>query len=180
MSPRGKLYVPGAESIVPNLARLTRSAAERPVLIVASADAHQPNDAEFRQWPPHCLAGTPGQRKIPETLLPRRLVIPNSPVELPADPGAWQQIVLEKQELNVFTNPNTEPLLRRLGRPEVVLYGVVTELCVALAAENLLRHDCAVTLVEDATASLDAAKARSLVDRLVRQGARLATTEEIV
>jgi nicotinamidase/pyrazinamidase len=180
LSPGGKLYVPGSEAIVPALQQLTLWAAEHKVLVVASADAHHENDAEFQQWPPHCLVGTTGQQKIPETSLARQFVLPNHRAQIPTDLSAWQQVVLEKQQLDVFTNPNTEPLVEQLGRPDVVLYGVVTELCVAQAARNLLKRGCRVTLVEDAIAALDPAKARALLDDFTRQGARLARTGDIV
>lgn len=179
LSPDGKLYVPGSEATVPTLRRLTQWAAEHRVLVVASADAHEANDPEFEQWPPHCVVGTAGQQKIPETTLPRQLVLPNRRVEIPADLSAWQQVVLEKQQLDVFTNPNTEPLVEQLGRPDVVLYGVVTEICVVRAARNLLRQGCRVTLVEDAMAALDAAKARSCLNELIGQGARITEAREI-
>jgi nicotinamidase/pyrazinamidase len=180
LSPGGKLRVPGAEAIVPALQRLTEWAGEHRVLVVASADAHRENDPEFEQWPPHCMAGTGGQLKIPETSLPRQLVLPNRRVEIPADLSAWQQVVLEKQELDVFTNPNAAPLVEQLGRPDVVLYGVVTELCVIRAARNLVRLGCRVTLVEDAIAALDAAEARDCLDELMGQGARLARAGDVV
>lgn len=180
MSPGGKLYVPGAEAIVPALRSLTEWAAEHGVLVVASADAHHENDPEFQEWPPHCVAGTAGQQKIEETTLPRQLVLPNHRVEIPADLSAWQQVVLEKQELDVFMNPNTEGLVAQLGRPDVVLYGVVTEICVVRAARNLIRQGCRVTLVEDAMAALDAAEARNCLKDLIGQGARLARAYEIV
>lgn len=179
LSPAGKLYVPDSEAIVPNLQRLTRWAAEHAIPVVASACAHLPNDPEFARWPPHCLVGTPGQKKIAETTLAQQLVLPNRQVEIPADLSTWQQIVLEKQELNVFTNPNTDPLLERLGHPSVVLYGVVTELCVALAAKGLLARGCQVMLVQDAVAALDGALAQTVFDELARQGMRLVGTGEI-
>ncbi|MGC2639326.1 MAG: isochorismatase family cysteine hydrolase [Acidobacteriaceae bacterium] len=180
LSPEGKLYVPGSEAIVPTLRRLTQWAAEHRVLVVASADAHHEGDAELRQWPPHCLAGTEGQQKIPETSLPRSLVLPNRLIEIPVNLSSWQQVILEKQQLDVFTNPNTGPLLEQLGRPDVVLYGVVTEFCVAAAASNLLKQGCRVTLVEDAIASLDPAKAGVFLDELIRQGAQLASANALI
>lgn len=180
LSPGEKLYVPGSETIVPALQRLTRWAADNMILVVASVDAHHENDPEFQHWPPHCLVGTEGQQKIRETTLPRQLVLPNHPVTLPADFSGWQQLVVEKQQLDVFTNPNAAPLVERLGRPDIVLYGVVTELCVALAAKNLLRQGCRVTLVEDAIASLEPARARAYVDELIQHGASVASTGEIV
>jgi nicotinamidase/pyrazinamidase len=180
LSSEGKLWVPGSEAIVPALRRLTQWAAEHRVLVVASVDAHHADDPEFQQWPPHCLVGTAGQQKIPETSLPRQFVLPNRLTEIPADLSLGQQVVLEKQHLDVFTNPNTEPLLEQLGHPEVVLYGVVTELCVALAARNILQRGCRVTLVEDAMAALDPVQARMLVDEFIRQGAKLASSSDIV
>lgn len=180
LSPTGKLYVPGSEKIVPTLRCLTQWAAEHGILVVASADAHHEDDAELRQWPPHCLVGTAGQRKIPETSLPRQCVLPNRPAAVPVDLSGCQQVVLEKQELDVFTNPNTEPLIRQLGHPDVVLYGVVTELCVTAAAKNLLGSGCAVTLVLDAIAALDTVKESACIEGLVRQGARLLTAPEII
>src|SRR5205085_6340725 len=85
IQPEGKLYVPGAEEITESLRRLTKAATDVGILIVASTCAHQPGDAEFQQFPPHCLAGTPGQKKIPETLADESYVIPNRKVELPPD-----------------------------------------------------------------------------------------------
>jgi nicotinamidase-related amidase len=126
------------------------------------------------------VVGTTGQQKIAETCLPRCLVLPNRPAEIPANLSSWQQVILEKQHLDVFTNPNTGPLVEQLGRPDVVLYGVVTELCVAAAASNLLRQGCRVTLVEDAIAAIDSAKARSCLSEFVRRGAQLARASDVV
>ena len=141
ITPGGRLYVPGAERIVPNLRRLTQWAGEHGIPVISSADAHQPGDPELRQYGPHCMAGTPGQQKIPETLLPNRLVVPNRPIELP-ELHAFQQIILEKQAFDVFTNPNADRVLRRFGENlSIVLYGVVTEICVACAVR---RRDPAV------------------------------------
>ena len=62
--PAGALYVPKAERIVPAVARLNRFAAEHGIPVISTVDAHAENDAEFAQWPPHCVAGTLGQRKL--------------------------------------------------------------------------------------------------------------------
>src|SRR5271157_4031093 len=94
MLPEGKLYVPGAERIIPTLARLTNWAAQHQVRVIASADAHQPGDEEFSLYPPHCLAGTPGQKKIPETSLTPQFTIPNRHgAEFP-DAERYPQIVI--------------------------------------------------------------------------------------
>jgi len=180
MYPAGKLYVPGAEAIIPNLERLTSFAAQHQIPIVASTDAHLSTDAEFNQYPSHCLKGTPGQRKVEGTLLPQHFTIPNHKIDLPRDLGRYPQIILEKQTVDVFTNPNTEALLTLIGTPEIVLYGVVTEICVDHAARGLIRRDFRVHLVEDAVRSLDSDRGLA-TNQLVRQhGGRLLTTSEVL
>src|SRR6266849_2019083 len=160
MLPGGKLYVPGAEKIIPNLNRLVESARQGRVLLISSADAHHPDDPEFREWPPHCLKSTAGAALIAEARAPQRLIIPNQQdFLLPRDLGTYQQILLEKNTLDVFENPNTDALLARLNAsrkfdagssPEFLVFGVVTEYCVRLAADGLLRRGYRVSLVEDA------------------------------
>lgn len=180
MLPGGKLYVPGAEKIIPHLKALMEAAGRAGIFVVSSADAHGPNDEEFSQYPPHCLAGTPGQQKLPETLLPRRRVIPNRRAPLPALAGL-DQVVVEKQKFDVFTNPNTDELLAQWGREvEFLLFGVVTEICVAHAARGLLDRGYRLRLVRDAVESLDKEKAQALFDEVERRGSQLVTAAEIL
>src|SRR2546426_6592437 len=70
----GKLYVPEAERIIMNLQRLTNYAHGHGIRIVASADDHvmgHPEISDSPDWqstfPAHCMRGTAGQKKIPET-----------------------------------------------------------------------------------------------------------------
>ena len=148
--------------------------------VVASTDAHQPDDEEFTQYRPHCLVGTPGQRKIPETSLTPQFTIPNrSGAELP-DAGRYPQVVIEKQKFDVFTNPNTEAFLARLGRPEIVLYGVVTEICVAAATTGLLDRGYGVTVVEDAIRHLDQDKGLAFLEEVLGRGGRIVTAEQLL
>jgi nicotinamidase/pyrazinamidase len=181
MDPQGKLYVPGAEKITPNIRRLTEYAAEHAIPIVASIDAHVKNDPEFHDYPPHCLVGTPGQKKIEGTLLPRYYLIPNRKIELAPDLSSYPQIVVEKQATDVFTNPNVEELLHRMGRErEIMLYGVVTEICVDQAARGLRQRGYRVHLVRDAVRHLDAARGGAVIAEVALFGGRLFTTAEVL
>ena len=177
----GRLYVPGAETIVPNLKSLTRWAQQHHILVVASMCAHQKDDPEFQQYPAHCLIGTPGQKKIPETLLTRQFVIPNRPVDITVRLLDYEQVIVEKQQLDVFTNPNIEKLLTALGGERaIVLYGVVTELCVARAARGLLDRGYELTLVRDAVFHLDDSQANATFQEVGRRGGRIAGTQELM
>ena len=197
MLPGGKLYVPGAEKIIPNINRLVDQARQGSVLLISSADAHAPDDPEFRDWPPHCVKGTPGAELVPEARAASQLVIPNqSDFVFPGDLSAYQQILLEKNTLDVFDNPNTGALLAWVNMqsahsqapaatsggshavPDFLVFGVVTEYCVLRAADGLLRRGFHVSIVEDAIQSLEEKKGREILDELKSRGAQLVTTDQ--
>jgi nicotinamidase/pyrazinamidase len=188
MLPGGKLYGPGAEKIIPNLDRLVEMCRRDHVFLISSVDAHNPDDPELSQWPSHCLKGTPGADLIPEARASSLLTIPNQAgFALPQDPTVYQQVVLEKNTLDVFDNPNTDVLLAWLDRavpasfdadPEFVVFGVFTEYCVRCAVEGLLKRGRRVALVTDAIESLDPTKGKEILSQLQSHGARLLTTEK--
>jgi nicotinamidase/pyrazinamidase len=178
MYPAGALYVPGAEHIVPTIAKLNRHAAANGSVVVSDMCAHCEDDAEFRDWPPHCVIGTTGQLKPHSTMLEKRAVVPNCPADISVE-GA-EQIILEKQQLDLFTNPNLKRLLEFLGADEYVVYGVVTEYCVGFAARGLLDTGRPVTLVTDAIRSLRDEDASRTIEDFTRRGGRLATSAELI
>ena len=180
LSPGGRLYIPGAERIVPNLRLLAEWAAERHSLILSSACAHQPGDPELEIYGQHCMAGTPGQQKIPETLLPDRFVVPNHPIDVP-DLRQFQQLVLEKQAFDFRTNPNSHKVLRQLpADPTIALYGVATEICVAAAARSLLAAGRKVLLVRDAVAEIDPVRAEAFLIDFVERGGSFIKVQQIL
>ena len=175
--PAGALYVPGAERIVPAIARLNRYAMAHGIPVVATTDAHTENDPEFQVWPAHCVAGTMGQHKAESTLLGKRVVVPNRDCRLALD-GA-EQIIVEKQHVDAFTAPNMGRIVELLAADACVVYGVVTEICVLFAARGLLKYGKPLTIVTDAVAALSAeASARALAE-ICAAGGRLALASEI-
>jgi nicotinamidase/pyrazinamidase len=175
--PAGALYVPGAERVAPAIAALNRFAAANAIPLISTTDAHSENDPEFAAWPPHCVAGTLGQRKPESTLLDRRVVVPNRDCEIAVE-GA-RQIVVEKQTVDAFAARNLAPLLERLDGQNYVVYGVVTEICVLFAARGLLQSGKPVTVVTDAIECLKAEDSARALAELRAGGARLATVAEI-
>jgi nicotinamidase/pyrazinamidase len=169
--PVGALYVPGAEKILPSLAKLY--ALGTPV--IATADAHADQDPEFAQWPPHCVAGTLGQKKPPETVRGDALTAPNQAGDLPAGWQQASQVIVEKQTLDVFETQTIERVLAGRQAKRYLLCGVVTEICVVRAARGLLERGCRIEVVTDAIAALDPAAGQATLDELVRAGATLTT-----
>jgi len=162
--PSGALYVPGAEHIVDRIVHLNQQAAALGIPVVSTTDSHAETDAEFKAWPPHCIAGTLGQRKPSGTILC----------------GGARQIIVEKQALDCFTNPELPTILARLGAERYVVYGVVTEYCVRFAVLGLLRSTGArVELVTDAVKSLAEADSEKTLAEAVATGAVLTTVARV-
>ncbi len=180
MLPGGKLYVPGAEKRIPNMQRLLDAAAAPGILVISSTDQHAPNDPEFARFPPHCVKGTSGAEIVPELKLAKAIHIENARnARIPGDVFDFQQVVLEKQTLDVFDNPATGSLLKQFPENcEFLVFGVVTEFCVRLAANGLLDHDRRVALVTDAIETIDRKQGDASLSELARRGARLITASE--
>jgi nicotinamidase/pyrazinamidase len=168
--PAGALFVPGAEKLLPLIATLNRMAASHGDKVVSTTCAHEEDDPEFKVWPPHCVSGTVGQSKPSTLLLDKRCVIPRQPADLALRDA--DQIILEKGQLDLFTNPNTEALIQSLAPEECIVYGVVTEYCVMHCAMGLLDRGYKVSLVREGVQSLnDNDAGRFLHDFASRTGA---------
>jgi nicotinamidase/pyrazinamidase len=168
--PAGALYGAGAERVIPAVARLNHHAAERGIPLISTACAHPEDAREFGTWAPHCVVGTVGQGKPQTTLLPKRVTIPNRRADFAL--GDAQQIILEKDDIDMFANPNVPALLERLEIDECVVYGVFTEFCVKCAIKGLLKHGLRVSLVTEATAHLSETAGEEVLRRFTESGGK--------
>ncbi len=189
----GKLYVPDAEQIIPNLRRLTDYAHARKIRIIASADDHVPGHRElsaspdFKQtFPEHCMRGTPGQARIPETRLREPLVVEPGREDaaslgdrVRAHPG---DILFNKHWFDVFTNENVETVLGVLAPRAIVLYGVAQDVCNKYAIEGLVARHPEIRLhaVKDAMKPIDRDAAQHLLTQWAERGVRIVETTDIV
>ncbi len=182
MLPGGKLYVPGAEKLLPNIRKLTDAARRGEVFLVSHGCFHTPNDPEFQQFPPHCVKGSPGAEFVPEALTENFVRVENeSNAGLPEDLSKYQQIILEKQTLDIFETRHANALIDRLSSAaEFVVFGVVTEYCVNYAAKGLLKRNRRVAVVQDAIETLAPELGTKTLAELQRLGARPVTTDEIL
>jgi nicotinamidase/pyrazinamidase len=179
MSPSGRLYVPHAEEIIPNLAKLMLWARNHRIPIISSADTHAPDDPEFAQWPPHCVAGTPGQRRIAETLFPDAVVVEDRPGAFQA-PQEWVgQLIVEKPVYDFTTNVNFDAILASLGQPRFVVFGVATEYCVLADVLALRKRNLPVALVRDAIKPITEEGGRKAIAEMAAAGAQLVTTAAV-
>lgn len=180
LSPGGHLYVPGAEKLLPTIRRLTDAARQGKVFLVSHGCFHTPNDPEFKIFPPHCVKGTVGAELVAEALTENVVRVPNdAQAKLPEDLSQYQQVLLEKQTLNIFESRHADALVQRLGtHPEFVVFGVVTEYCVSLAAKGLLERGRRVAVVRDAIETLKQEDGKKAIEDLERLGARMTTADQ--
>jgi len=182
MLPGGKLYVPGAEKILPNIRKLTDAARRGEVFLVSHGCFHSADDPEFKQFPPHCVKGTAGAEFVPEALTDNFVRVENkADAKLPDDLFQYQQIVLEKQTLDVFQTRNADNLVKRLpADAEFVVFGVVTEYCVSCAVKGLLQRKRRVAVVRDAIETLASDVGDKTLNDLQSLGATLVTMEAVL
>jgi nicotinamidase/pyrazinamidase len=158
--PRGKLYVEGAEELRPQWKELTRLAHEKSIRVVNTADYHYPNSAEIdsspdfvNTFPEHCMAKTRGADFIKETDPEDPVIFDwNKDYLLPL--GLFKSreqmnFIIRKDAFDVFAgNPLTETILKELNPETVVVYGITTNIEVAI--KRLVKKVKNVFVVKDA------------------------------
>ena len=168
----GALHVPGAERIIPGLRRLFDFAVKNEISIISTMDTHAADDPEFAEFPPHCVRGTDGRRKLDDTLLPHPLVFSTKPVDrnLPDCLRKNRQIIVEKNTFDVFSNPVMERLTRALP-PRAIVFGVATEYCVKKAVLGLRRLGVQTVVVSDAVRAIAPKTEKEAIDEMQAAGA---------
>jgi nicotinamidase/pyrazinamidase len=166
MMPSGALYVPGAERLRPKLRRIFEFARANNVTILSSADAHSENDPEF---------------ELDETLLARPAILENKPIDrnLIELVKKYQQIIVEKQSLDMFDNPVSERLIRALPQRAVV-FGVTTEYCVKYAALGLRKLGVKAALVSDVISALKPSSGKDALEEMRKAGVELISSETLM
>ena len=175
LDPAGALFVPGSDEIVPQLDRLTQFARGRQIPILATADAHAPDDPELLTFPPHCMAGSRGQERIAATAWPGSIILDD---DAPVPEAVPPHLTVHKHQYDFFTHPRSGELisLYLAGQPVFVVYGVATDYCVKAAVEGLLSRGGRVALVVDAIRAIDAQAEEQILSRFADQGVLLTVT----
>lgn len=166
VSPQGKLYVPGAEMLKPNWAKLTQLAKSKSISVVNTADWHYQNSAELSSnpdyvttFPQHCMANTVGAEFIKETNPENPLVINwDKEIQINSEiinQKKFRNYTIRKDAFDVFKgNPFTEEILILLSPKTVIVYGVTTNVCVNDAVVGLAQRVKRVIVIENAIKEL--------------------------
>ncbi len=131
----GALVVKDAKMLVPIQKQILDLARERGATVVYLTDNHMPDDEEFRVWPKHSVAGTRGAQVI-DDLSPQQ-----------------GDRVIPKRRYSGFFGTDLDLTLRESEVENVVLMGVLTDICVMYTSADAASRGYKVFVVTDATAS---------------------------
>lgn len=185
----GKLAVPDAQSIEPNLERLTRYARERGIKVVNTRDWHTFASKEFSEqpdftatFPPHCIQHTPGAEYVPATK-------PINAYEIDWRDNGFDErevhsrrnIIIDKDAFDVFAgNPHTDGVIKTLKPKRAVVYGVATNYCVHFAVRGLLERGIEVYVVKDAIKEIPNCDLKEFLDtQWAAKGVKFTSTDSI-
>lgn len=200
--PRGALFVQGAVEAAAICGKLVKRALSERAPLLGSVDSHAHDAWEFSTndnrgprgekpgFPPHCVKGTAGWLKLPETLSERFVFVP---VDAPSPrvPEGTDAVYFEKEVYSLFANPNAARWLDHLCADEpaeFVVFGVATDYCVRAAALDTLawartRGDrgskSTVTVVTDAIAGVAAETTARALEELRVAGVRLCASSDL-
>jgi len=187
--PGGKLYVPGGERILPQLRALTQLARQQGSAITGSVCRHFPTDAELQRngglYPEHCMNGTDGQNKVEETTPQRPVWIENrdyAEEEFKALLRQGGEVYIEKQDVDIFVgNRNAARVFATIleGKDDVVVYGVVTEICVDLALAALKDRPVRLHVPVDGIAALSEERGKETREKWRSWGVHLTSVAEV-
>lgn len=179
--PSGALPVANRGHILLNIRRLMNWARVERLPVVSTLEAHRAGES-VRGLPPHCVDNSNGQKKLPFTLLPKRVLLyGDNTLDLPHEPfRRYQQIIFTKRHRDFLTNPKADRLIQQLDADHVIVFGVVGEYCVKAAALGLMARRQLVVLVTDACGYWGASDWELACRQMDAKGAVLVTTEELV
>ncbi len=179
--PNGAAPVTNRVAVLRNIRTIMNWAWISKASMISSLECHRP-DEMMNGFPPHCVDRTWGQRKIPFTLMPRRIVLHgDNTLDVPLEPfRRYQQVIVTKRGRDFFSNPKADRLVDVTPAKLFVVFGVLAERCVKTAVLTLLARYLRVAVVADACGHWCASDAELAMRQMKAKGAILLTTAELV
>lgn len=123
-----------ARRIIPSVIGLLNK--KQDACIIYLADNHDPDDSEFKMFPPHCVKGSRECQLIPEL-------------------APFEGQIITKTRYSGFFGTNLEKVLADLKPDRVIVVGVCTDICVMHTVADLRNRDYNVEVPENCVASFD-------------------------
>jgi len=125
-----------ARRIIPNIQNLLERELAQGARVFFLCDCHDPDDLEFKMFPPHCIEGTTEAEVITEL-------------------SSYEGEVIPKKRYSGFFGTNLEEKLSKLKPEKTIVCGVCTDICVMHTVANARNRDYPVEVPVDCVASFD-------------------------
>ncbi len=192
MQPDGKLYVPGAETIIPKVSEVRRFAIEDGYSLVADIDWHSRDNKEISEdpdfkvtFPPHCMAGEPGGERVGFLGDVPIQYVPIDEMDVDAIQTLVRteqyHIVIRKSSLDVFDNPNTDKLVKLIEPKRVIVFGVALDFCVYYVVRGLCKFpDIRICVLKDAVKGLEVRPEQEIFNEFEQMGVEITELDALV
>ncbi|MBN2562150.1 MAG: isochorismatase family protein [Phycisphaerae bacterium] len=179
--PKGALPVVNRGRILPNIRRIMNWGRIEGVPIISSLECHR-NGEPGNGLPRHCVDRSSGQKKLPFTLMPRRIILHgDNTLDLPLEPfRRYQQVIFTKRNHDFLSNPKADRLINHTRAKYIAVFGVLAEHCVKTAVLGLLARHRRVVVIRDACGYLSYGDAELAFRQMAAKGATLVTTEQLL
>jgi nicotinamidase/pyrazinamidase len=145
----------GARVIIPNIQKLLDKELASGSKLFFLCDNHEPNDPEFKMFPPHCIAGTAEAEVIPEL-------------------AGYEGEIIPKKRYSGFYGTDLDARLQKINPDKLIICGVLTNICVMHTTADARNRDYEVEIPVDCVASPDENEHNFALEHMDRVlGARL-------
>jgi ureidoacrylate peracid hydrolase len=166
LDPDSPTYTSGGPAVLPSVKRLIDSFRDRSRPVIFTKHVHHPDfiDAGIMKWwwEGACIEGSP-ESEIPDVIAPL----------------ANEKVVL-KHRYSAFYNTDLETVLRCLNIEDLVIAGIMTNMCCESTARDAYFRDYRVFFPADATGTINEEMHVASLLNLAFGFAHIATTEELV
>ncbi len=142
------LEVHEGRKILPALKRRIEEARREGIPIIYICDSHDKDDEEFKVWPPHAISGTKGAEIIKEL----------KPEE--------KDYIMRKKRYSGFFETGLDSTLKKLGVKELIITGLVTNICVLYTTADAVMRGYQVTIPKDSVAALNEEDGRFALNQM--------------
>jgi len=131
------LYVgPTIRDIIPRVREVLGEEKAKGSHIIFLCDTHNPDDLEFKMFPPHCIRGSEEPEVIPEL-------------------QEFAEEVIPKRRYSGFFETNLDQRLKELKPDKIIVVGDCTNICVLYTVADARNRDYAVEVPADCVATFD-------------------------
>lgn len=179
---RGACYTPEVESVRPNVYALFDWAKRNGQPIISTVLRVPKGRLSPLAEVPHCIEGTPGERKLARTIIRPYLNLGlRNTTDLPDNLfEQYRQVIFEKRNTDIFLHARAERLLTELPQVSFILCGAGVAHGIVQAAVGLRMRGFGVVLATDAVLGLNDSRTGMAYSRMSAKGVLFLKTREII